>query len=224
MKPVLSPQRVRRTVRRLASEIDRDFADREVHLLGVLKGSFVFLADLARAVRTPCTIDFVRLSSYGGDTVSSGTVRETLASRDPLRGRHVIVVEEIVDSGLTLFTLLARLREQQPATLSVCTLIDKVGRRECEVPVHYRGITVKTGFLVGYGLDYDEKYRNLPGVYELRDDAAHPPRKEKPMAVWTCPTCNFEKDSRCKPKKCPECDKAVEFAKKEEAPAKPKKK
>ena len=224
MKRVLSPQAIRRAVRRVASEIDRDFDGCEVHLLGVLKGSFLFLADLARELRTPCTFDFVRLSSYGSQTTSTGTVREELSSQDPLCGRHVVVVEEIVDSGLTLFTLLARLEEQNPASLSVCTLIDKTERRECNVPVRYRGVTVKSGFLVGYGLDFDEKHRNLPGVYELREEATRPPRKEQPMAVWTCPTCNYEKDSRCKPKKCPECDKAVDFAKKDEAPAKPKKK
>ncbi|MBI5018118.1 MAG: hypoxanthine phosphoribosyltransferase [Deltaproteobacteria bacterium] len=171
MRVVYSEVQIAEAVARIAATIDRDYAGQDLHLLGVLKGSVVFLGDLMRRLQTPCTVDFVRLSSYGAGTSSGGSVEERISRRDPLRGRHVLVVEEIVDSGRTLATLLADLETDKPASLRVCTLVDKTGRREVEVPVHYRGLVLDDGFLVGYGLDLDERYRNLPAIYEYEGGA-----------------------------------------------------
>jgi hypoxanthine phosphoribosyltransferase len=166
---VYSSEQIRETTERLARAINRDYAGESVHFVGVLKGSFVFLADLIRHIRLRCSVDFVRLSSYGSGTRSSGVVEEALSSRDPVAGRHVIVVEEIVDTGATLERLLRVLALQRPASLKVCALVDKTGRREVEVPVDYSGFTLETGFLVGYGLDLGEDYRNLPAIYAIED-------------------------------------------------------
>lgn len=171
MRLVYSEGQIAEAVARVAGAIDRDYGGREVHLIGVLKGSVLFLADLMRRLETPCTVDFVRLSSYGDAKSSSGTVIEKIALRDSVAGRHVIVVEEIVDSGLTLNKLLRDLGAAAPASLRVCTLIDKTGRREVDVPVDYRGLSLEDGFLVGYGLDLDERFRNLPAVYEMDGEA-----------------------------------------------------
>ena len=169
MKLVYSEEQIRQATIRLASEINQDYKGHQIHLIGVLKGSFIFLADLVRHIEVPCSVDFVRLSSYGAATSSSGVVREVMPLRDRVTGRHVIVVEEIVDSGLTLSRLLGDLEAQSPASLKVCTLVDKTGRREAEIPVHYRGFHLVGGFLLGYGLDLDERYRNLPAIYEMEE-------------------------------------------------------
>jgi hypoxanthine phosphoribosyltransferase len=158
-------------VRKLGEEINRDYAGEELLLLGVLKGSFIFLADLVREIEVPCTVDFVRLSSYGAGTSTTGRVQERLARTEPVAGRHVLVIEEIVDSGLTLAKLLGELAAEGPASLRICTLVDKTGRREAEVPVHYRGFSLEEGFLVGYGLDLAEKFRNLPDICVMEDPA-----------------------------------------------------
>jgi len=169
LRVVYSAEQIREAVVRLAEAINLDFAGQHVHLIGVLKGSFLFLADLVRHLRVPCSVDFVRLSSYGPATSSSGTVRELISLADPVSGRHVVVVEEIVDSGRTLAKLLRNLDDAGAASVRVCALVDKTGRREVEVPVHYRGFRIEDGFLVGYGLDLDEKYRNLPAIYVMDD-------------------------------------------------------
>jgi hypoxanthine phosphoribosyltransferase len=168
---VYSETQIAEAVARVAAAIDRDCGGRPVHLIGVLKGSVLFLADLMRRLETPCTVDFVRLSSYGSGRGASGTVVEKISLCDPVADRHVIVVEEIVDSGLTLAKLLEDLGAEAPASLRVCTLVDKTGRREVEVPVHYRGLSLEDGFLVGHGLDLDERYRNLPAIYEIEGEA-----------------------------------------------------
>lgn len=167
MRLIYSESDIAAAVGRIAAAIEEDYRGREIHLVGVLKGSFLFLADLVRRLSLPCTVDFIRLSSYGSGTATSGAVTEKLPLRDPVAGRHVIVVEEIVDSGLTLAKLLADLQGAAPASLRVCALVDKTGRRETEVPVHYHGLRLDDGFLVGYGLDLDERYRNLPAIYEI---------------------------------------------------------
>ncbi len=165
MKVVYDEETIREATRRIAEAINVDYAGRHIHFLGVLKGAFLFLADLVRHVRVPCSVDFVRLSSYGGGTRTSGSVELVMPRRDSLEGRHVIVVEEIVDSGVTLSRLLQDVAAEGPSSLRVCTLIDKTGRREVQVPVDYRGLVLEEGFLVGYGLDLDERYRNLRAVY-----------------------------------------------------------
>lgn len=164
---VLSQQQIQDRVKELAARISRDYAGQDLILVGVLKGVFIFLADLVRALDYPVQVDFVRLSSYGKSSTSSGEVRISQDVHLPLEGRHVLVVEDIVDAGLTLDFLLHHLAKHQPASVKICCLIDKQERRVVEVPVEYVGFTIDQGFLVGYGLDYAEDYRTYPEVYEL---------------------------------------------------------
>ena len=152
-------------VEALARQIDQDYTDREVLLVGILKGSFLFIADLVRALRVPTQVDFVRIASYGTETRSSGIVEIRKDLEMPIRGRHVLIVEDIVDSGFTLEALCNQLLLREPASLRVCALVDKSGQRETDVAVDYVGFTMEKGFIVGYGLDYDECYRGLPDIY-----------------------------------------------------------
>jgi len=149
----------------LARQIDQDFAGREILLVGILKGSFLFIADLVRALQTPTQVDFVRIASYGSETRSSGIVEIRKDLEMPIRGRHVLIVEDIVDSGYTLEALCNQLLLRNPASLRVCTLVDKSAERATEVVVDYVGFTLEKGFIVGYGLDHDEYYRGLPDIY-----------------------------------------------------------
>ncbi|MDW7645985.1 MAG: hypoxanthine phosphoribosyltransferase [Desulfuromonadales bacterium] len=152
-------------VKRLGEEISRDYGQEEVLLVGVLKGSFLFFADLVREITSQVVVDFVRLASYGSDTQSSGIVEMRKDLEEPIKGRNVIIVEDIVDSGFTLQSLFNRLLLRDPKSLKICTLIDKKARREVDIEADYTGITMEDGFIVGYGLDFDEKYRNLPDIY-----------------------------------------------------------
>lgn len=170
MELLYSAAQIRQASIELAKQLNSDYKGQQIHFLGVLKGSFLFLADLIRQVTVPCSVDFVRLSSYGTATASSGAVRELMPWTDPLAGRHVVVVEEIVDSGNTLLRLLEDVRSHGVASLKVCTLIDKTGRREVRVPVDYRAFELEDGFVIGYGLDYAERYRNLPDIHLLDED------------------------------------------------------
>ena len=165
MKLLFSRTRIADQVERLATEISRDYPDREILLIGVLKGSFLFFADLVRSITSPTVIDFVRLASYGSETRSSGIVEMRKDLELPIKGRDVIVVEDIIDSGYTLESLYHRLLLREPRTLRICTLIYKRARREVAIEADYVGISMDDGFLVGYGLDYDERYRNLPDIY-----------------------------------------------------------
>lgn len=165
MKLLFSRARIADQVERLATEISRDYPDREILLVGVLKGSFLFFADLVRSITSPTVIDFVRLASYGSDTRSSGIVEMRKDLELQIKGRDVIIVEDIIDSGYTLESLYHRLLLREPRTLRICTLIDKRARREVPIEADYVGISMDDGFLVGYGLDYDERYRNLPDIY-----------------------------------------------------------
>ena len=149
----------------VAAEIRRDFgSDDPVHLVAVLKGAFVFLADLVRAFEGPVTCDFIAVSSYGSGTTSSGEVRLTKDVDSSLEGRHVVIVEDIVDTGLTLSYLQEILRARGPKSLRTACLLSKPSRRQIEVAVEYVGFTIADRFVVGYGLDVDEQYRNLPYV------------------------------------------------------------
>ena len=165
---VLSKAEIVRKVKTLACRISEDYDQKDVVAIGILKGAFIFLADLVRELTIPVEIDFVRLASYGSDTSSSGQIRITKEIETDIKGRHVIVVEDIVDSGLTIAYLLDHLNKSRPKSIKVCALIDKKERREVDVPVDYAGHVVAQGFLVGYGLDFDEKYRNLPEIYHLK--------------------------------------------------------
>ena len=167
MKLLLSEKEIQRKVGALARKISRDFSGREVLLIGVLKGAFIFMADLARKMTTPVKMDFIRLASYGSETQSSGKVKITKDLETPLRGKDVLVVEDIIDTGITLQHLLQRLQTRQPRSLRVVALLDKPGRREVDLQADYVGFQVENHFVVGYGLDCAEEYRNLRGIYVL---------------------------------------------------------
>jgi hypoxanthine phosphoribosyltransferase len=158
-----------RRVRELAAEISRDYQGKDLLIVGVLKGAFIFMADLIRDLTIPCRIDFVRLASYGAGSTSSGEIRITKDLETPIAGRDVLIVEDIVDTGLTLSRLLEELRGRRPASLRVCAFLDKHERRQIPFTADYVGFTIPDGFVVGYGLDYNERFRFLPDVCVLRD-------------------------------------------------------
>jgi hypoxanthine phosphoribosyltransferase len=163
----LSREAIAARVAELGRDITRDYAGKEVLLVGVLKGAFVFLADLMRAVDMPVQIDFVELASYGKGATSAGQVKVLLDLQGSLAGRHVLVVEDILDTGLTLAFLLERLRARQPASLKLCVLLTKRIPRAHDIVPDYAGFEVPEGFVVGYGIDYAECYRHLPDIYTL---------------------------------------------------------
>jgi hypoxanthine phosphoribosyltransferase len=164
---LLPAERLRGRVEEIGREITRDYAGKPVVLVGVLKGALVFLADLMRAIDLPVSLDFVGLSSYVG-TQTSGAVELTADLTRPIGGKHVILVEDIVDTGLTMKWLLGRLEERRPASLAVCALLVKPSRARVQVPVRYRGFEIADEFVVGYGLDHEGRMRNLPFVGVVR--------------------------------------------------------
>ena len=160
-------------VRELGAEISRDYEGRELLLLGVLKGAVFFLADLMRSVDAQCELDFMAVSSYGSLTASSGVVRILKDLDAPIEGKDVLIVEDIVDSGLTLNYMLRNLRGRDPRSLEVCALLVKPGRRKIDLPIRYVGFEIPNRFVVGYGLDLDQRYRNLPYVAAI-EEASQP--------------------------------------------------
>jgi hypoxanthine phosphoribosyltransferase len=166
--PVLSRDEIAQKVKSLAREISEDYTGKDLCIIGVLNGVFVFLADLVRELTVSVQIDFVRLASYGSGTVSSGNIQTTKEIELDLKDRDVLVVEDIVDSGLTVDFLLKYLKQFHPKSIKVCAFIDKIERRQVQVPIDYVGHVVEGGFLVGYGLDFDQKYRGLPEIYHLK--------------------------------------------------------
>jgi hypoxanthine phosphoribosyltransferase len=161
---LIDEDRLRSRVVELGEEISADYAGRDLLLIGVLKGAVFFMADLMRTLTIPCEIDFMAISSYGAQTDSSGVVRILKDLDINIEDRHVLVVEDIIDSGLTLSYLMRNLEAREPATLEVCALLTKPDRREIDVPVRYIGFEIPNRFVVGYGLDFAERYRNLPYV------------------------------------------------------------
>jgi hypoxanthine phosphoribosyltransferase len=161
-------------VRELGAEISRDYAGRDLLLVGVLKGAVFFMADLMRELTIPCEIDFMAISSYGARTDSSGVVRILKDLDLNISGRNVLVVEDIIDSGLTLSYLVRSLTARKPASVDICALLTKPERREVDVPVRYIGFEIPNEFVIGYGLDYAERYRNLPHVAVLHPDLIPP--------------------------------------------------
>jgi hypoxanthine phosphoribosyltransferase len=156
-------------VRELAEEVSRDYADRDLLLVGVLKGAVFFLSDLMRHLEVDCEVDFMAVSSYGSATDSSGVVRILKDLDISIEGRHVLIVEDIVDSGLTLSYLLRTLRARNPASLEVCALLTKPERRKVDLPIRYVGFEIPNRFAIGYGLDHAERFRNLPFVAVLEE-------------------------------------------------------
>ena len=163
---VLSKSQIEQRVKEIAAQITRDYAGKTPILIGVLKGAFIFLADLSRSIDLPVKVDFVRLASYGEKDYSTGQIRLIKDIEFSIKGQDIIVVEDIVDTGYTIAFLLKHLASKGPASLKVCALIDKPERREVEVKLDYVGFQV-SGFLVGYGLDYSEQYRCLPHIYRV---------------------------------------------------------
>jgi len=167
---ILFPREViDRRVRELAGQISRDYEGREPLIVGVLNGAFVFMADLIRALDVSCGVDFVRMASYGAGSVSSGEIRIGKDIETPITGRDVLIVEDIVDTGLTLSHLVEILRKRHPASIRVCAFLDKRERRRVPFTADYVGFNIPDRFVVGYGLDYNEKFRFLPDVCVLGD-------------------------------------------------------
>ena len=168
---LVDTEALRARIAELGAEISADYEGRDLLLIGVLKGAVFFMADLMRKLTIPCEVDFMAISSYGASTDSSGVVRILKDLDINIEGRHVLVVEDIIDSGLTLSYLMRNLESREPATLEVCALLTKPDRREIGVPVRYVGFEIPNRFVIGYGLDFAERYRNLPYVAVLSDDA-----------------------------------------------------
>ena len=166
---LLRREEIETTVKRLAAEIKRDYQGKHPLLIGILKGSFMFMADLIRLLNFPLEVEFIRLSSYGGSKESSGRIKVVQGFRSPIKGRDVLIIEDIVDTGRTISFLLDYLWKRKPASLKLCTLTDKPSRRQAPVTIDYLGTTVPDKFLVGYGLDWDEEFRNLPDICVLEE-------------------------------------------------------
>ena len=167
---LFSEEELRRRVAEIAAEIDRDYAGKEPLLVSVLRGSFIFMADLLRSVELHCTMDFMAVSSYGDGTTTTGAVKINKDLSRDIAGRHVIIVEDILDSGVTLSYLTKYLEVRRPASITLVTLLDKPSRRRADVHADYAGFEVEDAFVVGYGLDYANNYRNLPYIGILKDE------------------------------------------------------
>ena len=164
---LFSEEQLAEKVTQLAQQISADYAGKELLVIGILKGAMVFMADLVRKITVPTYYDFMAVSSYGSSTTTSGAVRLIKDLDYSIENRHVLIVEDIVDTGLTLNYLLDNLLSRNPASLSLCALLDKPSKRQKQVAINYSGFSVPDEFVVGYGLDYDEKFRNLPYIMVL---------------------------------------------------------
>lgn len=164
VKVLLSEEEVNARIREMGEQISKDYAGRELHMICVLKGGTFFMCELAKRITVPVSLDFMAVSSYGRDTKSSGVVKIVKDLDESIKGKEILVVEDIVDSGRTLSYLLEMLRDRGPASVRLCTLLDKPDRRVVPVPVDYTGFEIPDEFVVGYGLDYAQKYRNLPYI------------------------------------------------------------
>ncbi|OYD14940.1 hypoxanthine phosphoribosyltransferase [candidate division WOR-3 bacterium JGI_Cruoil_03_51_56] len=167
---LISEEKIKRRVAELARQISSDYANQELTVVGVLKGSWIFLADLVRQVTVPVVIDFMAVSSYGKSTDSSGVVKIVTDLRCPLENRNVLLVEDILDSGLTLKYIIKHIKLRGPSSLRVCALMDKPARRRVDIKADYVGFGVPDKFVVGYGVDYDERFRNLPYVGYIEEN------------------------------------------------------
>ena len=167
MEVLFSRERIQERVAELGRQIDRDYAGGRIVLVGVLKGAAIFLADLARSISVDNTFDFVAVSSYGKEQQSSGAVKLIKDLDEPVNGKHVIVVEDILDTGLTLNFIRRLLEQHQPKSLRIAALLDKPSRRVERIEADYVGFTIPNEFVIGYGMDYAEQYRNLPDIYRM---------------------------------------------------------
>ena len=167
---ILSESELQEKVSKLGEQISKDYEGKDLMLVGVLKGSVIFMADLLKKITIPCTMDFMAVSSYGNSTTTSGVVRILKDLDFEIEGKHVLIVEDIIDSGITLRYLMEYLKGRKPASLEIACLLSKAERRKVEIPARYIGFDVPDYFLVGYGLDYAEKYRNLPYIGILKEE------------------------------------------------------
>jgi hypoxanthine phosphoribosyltransferase len=169
-KILVSQEDLAKRVEQLGQEITKDYAGQEILMIGVLRGAAIFMADLSRAIKVPVALDFMAVSSYGNSTSSSGVVRIIKDLDEDVKGKHVLIVEDIIDSGLTLKYLIDYIKSRDPQSVKICTLLNKPDRRKVEVPIAYNGFTIPDYFVVGFGLDYAEKYRNLPFIGILKPE------------------------------------------------------
>lgn len=167
---LLSEEKLAKRIAEIGAEITADYAGKEILMIGVLRGAVIFMSDLARSIKVPVAIDFMAVSSYGAGTTSSGVVRILKDLDENVEGKHILVIEDIIDSGLTLNYLLDNLKSRKPASIKLCTLLNKPERRKVDVKIDYNGFNVPDYFVVGYGLDYAEKYRNLPFIGILKPE------------------------------------------------------
>lgn len=170
LKLLFSKRDISRVVKGLAKKIENDFKNEEILFVCLLKGSFVFTSDLVRCIRNPSKIDFMRVSSYGNEMKTKGTVKILKDIEEDVEGKNIIIVEDIIDSGLTLRRIREMLYERKPKSLKICALIDKRARREVTIEGDYVGFTIDDGFVVGYGIDYAEHYRNCPEIFVVEED------------------------------------------------------
>ncbi len=175
---LVSEDQLRQRIAELGAQISRDYRGETLHLICILRGGVLFLSDLMRQIDVPNTIDFMAVSSYGGARQSTGQVRITLDLKEDIQDRNVLLVEDIVDSGYTIASVLDFLETRHPKSLRVCTLLDKPDRREVNVPIHYCGFEIPNKFVFGYGLDMDEYYRNLPFIASVNLDRFQPVQKD----------------------------------------------
>jgi hypoxanthine phosphoribosyltransferase len=161
---LISQEKINQAVAKLASEINRDYRGKQPLLIGILKGSFVFMADLVRELDLPIEVDFIKLSSYGSGTRTSGKVKVIHGLKSPIKGRDILIVEDIVDTGLTVSFLTSYLKKKKPASLKLCALVDKPSQHKVQVNIDYLGFTVPDKFVVGYGIDWNEKFRHLRNI------------------------------------------------------------
>lgn len=169
-KILLTETQLAAKVKEIGAAITADYAGKEILMIGVLRGAFIFMGDLVRAINLPVAVDFIALSSYGASASSSGVVRILKDLEENIENKHVLIVEDIIDSGLTIKYLIENLASRKPASIKICTLMSKPDRRKIEVPITYNGFTIPDYFVVGYGLDYAEKYRNLPFIGVLKPE------------------------------------------------------
>ncbi len=172
-RPIVSQEQMRSRIRELGKQISADYTGKELVLVGVLKGAYAFYADLARAIRIPIRVDFIVVTSYGKRANTSGKVKLVTELTESIKGKDVLLVEDIVDSGLTAQHLMKSLMKKKPRSLRVCTLLSKPDRRLVNVQVHYVGFKIPNQYVVGYGLDYQQQYRNLPYLAVLADHDIH---------------------------------------------------
>jgi hypoxanthine phosphoribosyltransferase len=170
LRKLYSKEAIEEAVKRLAAMIEKDYDAEKIIFICLLKGSFMFTSDLVRQVANPSRVDFIRVSSYGNGTSTSGTVTVTKDLEENIEGENVIIVEDIIDSGLTLKYVKEMLADRRPKSVKICALLDKRARRETEMEGDYIGFTMDDGFVVGYGIDYAEQYRNLPEIYVVEGD------------------------------------------------------